>query len=128
MRSSYEVATKALENSSEYNERQLKIIREYVDGVLDIDENYNLVGAERSYTIEKIADGQVKIVGKDGFDVASVKAFSIKGVRYSATFDNGTVTFDPKLLAAGQTATAGAFDGAASYLGDGIANDCGWGL
>lgn len=127
LRSSYEVATKALNNSSEYNERQLKIIREYVDGVLDIDENYNLVGAERSYTIEKIADGQVKIVGKDGFDVASVKAFSIKGVRYSATFDNGTVTFDSKLLAAGQTATAGAFDGAASYLGDGIANDCGWG-
>ena len=128
LRSSYEVATKALENSSEYNERQLKIIRKYVDGVLDIDENYNLVGAERSYTIEKIADGQVKIVGKDGFDVASVKAFSIKGVRYSATFDNGTVTFDSKLLAAGQTATAGAFDDAASYLGCGISNDCGWGL
>lgn len=125
LRSSYEVATKALENSSQYNERQLKIIRKYVDGVLDIDENYNLVGAERSYTIEKIADGQVKIVGKDGFDVASVKAFSIKGVRYSATFDSGTVTFDSKLLAAGQTATAGAFDDAASYLDDGIANDCG---
>lgn len=33
--------------------------------------------------------------------MASVKAFSIKGVRYSATFDNGTVTFDSKLLAAG---------------------------
>lgn len=60
--------------------------------------------------------------------MASVKAFSIKGVRYSATFDNGTVTFDSKLLAAGQTATAGAFDDAASYLGGGISNDCGWGL
>ena len=101
MRSAYEVATKALENSSKYNAWQLNIIRKYADGVLDIDEKYNLVGAERSYTIEKIADGQIRIMGKADFDAASVGAFSINGVRYPATFENGVVTFDAGLLTAG---------------------------
>lgn len=101
MRSAYEVATKALENSSKYNAWQLNIIRKYADGVLDIDEKYNLVGAERSYTIEKIADGQIRITGKADFDAASVGAFSINGVRYPATFENGVVTFDAGLLTAG---------------------------
>ena len=101
MRSAYEVATKALENSSKYNAWQLSIIRKYADGVLDIDEKYNLVGAERSYTIEKIADGQIRIMGKADFDAASVGAFSINGVRYPATFENGVVTFDAGLLTAG---------------------------
>lgn len=101
MRSAYEVATKALENSSKYNAWQLNIIRKYADGVLDIDEKYNPVGAERSYTIEKIADGQIRIMGKADFDAASVGAFSINGVRYPATFENGVVTFDAGLLTAG---------------------------
>lgn len=101
MRSAYEVATKALANSSKYNAWQLSVIQKYADGVLDIDEDYNLIGAARSYTIEKIADGQIKITGEDGFDATSVKAFSINGVRYPATFENGTVTFDSGLLTTG---------------------------
>lgn len=101
MRSAYEVATKALANSSKYNAWQLSVIQKYADGVLDIDEDYNLIGAARSYTIEKIADGQIRITGEDGFDATSVKAFSINGVRYPATFENGTVTFDSGLLTTG---------------------------
>lgn len=97
VRSAYKVATTAIADSlAGYTDTQKSYIQKYIDGVVDIDYNYQLIGAERSYTIEKVADGEIKVTAKDGteFNVNGIKAFSIGGVRKSATFENGTIKFD----------------------------------
>lgn len=96
-RSAYEVATTAIADvSANYNDIQKSYIQKYIDGVVDIDYNYKLIGAERSYSIEKVADGEIKVTAKNGsdFNVNGILAFSINGIRKSATFENGTIKFD----------------------------------
>lgn len=97
VRSAYEVATTAItDDSAKYTDTQKLYIQKYIDGVVDIDYNYKLIGAERSYTIEKVADGEIKVTAKagSGFNVNGIAAFSINGIRKSATFDNGTIKFN----------------------------------
>lgn len=104
VRSAYEVASAAVEFIEDKTSSAYLYTQKYVEGVLDLDYDYNLIGAERSYTVEKLADGKVKLTAKDGsgFDVATVLAFCVNGERQSATFDNGTVTFEASLMMTGR--------------------------
>ena len=107
VRSAYEVASGVIDAIEDTSSSAYAYTQKYIDGVVDIDYDYNLIGKNRSYTIEKIADGKIKLTAKagTGFDVASVVAFSVKGVRQNATFENGVVTFDASLTAAGAIQT-----------------------
>ena len=104
VRSAYEVASTAISHIEDKTSSAYFYTQKYVDGVLDINYDYNLVGAERSYTIEKLADGQIRLVAKEGsgFDVTTVLAFAINGVKQTATFSDGVATFDASLLTAGR--------------------------
>ena len=104
VRSAYEVASAAISHIEDKTSSAYVYTQKYVDGVLDIDYDYNLIGAERSYTIEKLADGQIRLVAKEGsgFDVTTVLAFAINGVKQTATFSDGVATFDASLLTAGR--------------------------
>ncbi len=102
VRSAYEVASAAIDYITDTATDTYVYTQKYVDGVVDIDYNYNLIGKDRSYTVTKTADGKITLTAKDGtgFDVASVLAFSVNGSRKSATFSGGVVTFDSNMMTA----------------------------
>lgn len=92
--SAYATAQQALteyeEGCAEYAE-----LRKYIDGVCDIDVNFQLLGIRR-YSFSRQINGEsisLTLAGIDGYDVSKVRCLCVEGIPVAAVCENGAITF-----------------------------------
>ena len=95
-RSVYQVATAAMnDDSGKYDGEMLK---KYIDGVIDLDTEFKLIGYERDYSVDVVGDDNgnytVTVTPKNGFDVRKIGSIYVDGEYIPAK--NAAISADGK--------------------------------
>ena len=90
----YTAAQRALSNYEE-GSAGYNAIRKYIDGVCDIDADFQLIGS-RNYSVSYAIDADVitlTLIGLNGYDVSGVQCLNIEGIPVTAVCADGEITF-----------------------------------
>ena len=86
VRSVYDVASSAM---ADPKETKKDLLKKYVNGVIELDDDFNIVGTERDYevSVSEASDGYrtVTVTANNGFDLTQIGAIYIAGEKIEVT-------------------------------------------
>ncbi len=87
VRSVYEVASLAIDDPTQAGNAE--ILKRYINGVIELDKNFDIAGKERDYdvSVSAVSGGYytVTVTAKNGFDLTAIGAIYIAGEKIAVT-------------------------------------------